>query len=222
MSWRLAVDTSGARSFVAVGRGAAVVAESSSASTGTHDEDLAKAVKNVLAKAGIEASSLASLVVGAGPGSFTGLRIGYAFMKGVSLSLKIPLVAISSFRAMAWEWRDEAVSVSVVGDARREEVFFAQYGFSKDGLVVIREESIVAVCAVAGLPADAILVSQDSFSNILNVAREPNHVARSLLELADYECRNPIFDAAVLSGLTPNYLRLVSAKTIEERTRSQG
>ncbi len=85
-------------------------------------------ISELLDELGWSRSSLDRLGVSVGPGSFTGLRVGIACAQGLSLGLGIPLVGVTSLRAMARAVPDEIAGVRVaVLDARRGEVFCAAY-----------------------------------------------------------------------------------------------
>jgi tRNA threonylcarbamoyladenosine biosynthesis protein TsaB len=73
----------------------------------------------LLAAAGLEARDLDGLVVGTGPGSFTGIRIGLATARGLALSLGLPVAGVSTLAAL----REGAPGAVPVVDARRREVF---------------------------------------------------------------------------------------------------
>ena len=92
----LALDTSTPLGSVCVGVGSRVVARDVIHGQGSHSSDLIPTVGRVLQEAGADLSELAGLVVGAGPGSFTGVRVAAATAKGLAHALDIPLWAVSS------------------------------------------------------------------------------------------------------------------------------
>jgi tRNA threonylcarbamoyladenosine biosynthesis protein TsaB len=97
----LAVDTSTMAGGVALLEDARVVGESLLDVRTTHSERLMVAVDRVLADAGWDAAGLDGLAVAVGPGSFTGLRIGLATVKGLALALGRPIAAVPTLDAMA-------------------------------------------------------------------------------------------------------------------------
>lgn len=97
----LALDTSTSVGSVCVGRGSRVVAESVILGQGSHSADLIPSIGGVLEEAGVDLSELSGLVVGAGPGSFTGVRVAAATVKGLAHVLDIPLWGVSSLEAGA-------------------------------------------------------------------------------------------------------------------------
>ena len=97
----LALDTSTALGSVCVGVGSRVVARGVIDGQGSHSSDLIPTIGAVLQEASADLSELAGLVVGAGPGSFTGVRVAAATAKGLAHALDIPLWAVSSLEAGA-------------------------------------------------------------------------------------------------------------------------
>ena len=84
-----------------------------------HAERIAGAVRERLDEAGTDVSGISGIAVVAGPGSFTGLRAGLAFARGLALGLGVPATGVSRMRALA----HGRGPVRVVLDARREAVF---------------------------------------------------------------------------------------------------
>ncbi len=97
----LALDTSTTLGSVCVGIGGRVHARRVIHCHGSHTSELNTTKAGVLQEAGADLSELAGLVVGAGPGSFTGVRVAAATAKGLAHALDIPLWAVSSLEAGA-------------------------------------------------------------------------------------------------------------------------
>jgi tRNA threonylcarbamoyladenosine biosynthesis protein TsaB len=128
----LALDTATLTASAAVVRvtpGAApeVLAEGD-AETGSHSERLMPLVVDVMERAGVTLDALDAIAVGAGPGSFTGLRIGLATAKGLAFAAGKPLWLVSSLGALAWsmDGAGDALRVPVL-DARRGELYAGFY-----------------------------------------------------------------------------------------------
>ncbi|MCG3173740.1 MAG: tRNA threonylcarbamoyladenosine biosynthesis protein TsaB [Myxococcota bacterium] len=93
-------------------------------------EWLAPAAQLLLAGQGLKPRDLHALAVGAGPGAFTGLRVGYGFAKGLALGLEIPLIEIPSplsIMTQAAEQGIPGVRLVALLDARRGEVYGQRY-----------------------------------------------------------------------------------------------
>lgn len=97
----LALDTSTAVGSVAVGEGRHVLARELLSPRGRHAAELVPAIRRVLADAGLERRELQGIVVGKGPGSFTGIRVAAATARGLAAGLDVPLWAWSSLAAGA-------------------------------------------------------------------------------------------------------------------------
>jgi tRNA threonylcarbamoyl adenosine modification protein YeaZ len=107
-----------------------VLAERVTVDARAHAERLAPNVVGALADAGIAAADLNAVVVGCGPGPFTGLRVGMATAAAFGHALGIPVYGVCSLDGIGIETSGE---VLVVTDARRREVYWARY---RDGVRV--------------------------------------------------------------------------------------
>jgi len=139
----LAVDTSTMAGGVALLDGDRVVGESLLDVRTTHSERLMLAVDRALGDAGWQPRDLDGLAVAVGPGSFTGLRIGIATIKGLALALDRPIAAVPTLDAMAAGLPWAARAVCPVIDSRRDEVFASLYRW--DGLAMRREWDYLAL-----------------------------------------------------------------------------
>ncbi|EJL37250.1 universal bacterial protein YeaZ [Caulobacter sp. AP07] len=97
----LAVDTCLAASSIAVLDGDTVRAARSEPMTRGHQERIAVLAREVMGEAGVKFPDLTRIAVTVGPGSFTGLRVGLSFAKGLATALSIPCVGINSLEALA-------------------------------------------------------------------------------------------------------------------------
>ena len=121
MSTFLSIDTSTARTSVAIIKGSKTLFESHHDGALSHGEVLPKLVAEGLK---IE-SNIDQVVVGMGPGPFTGLRVGIAFAQSFALARGIPWSGACSLDAIASQFADKDFLVAI--DARRKEVFYARY-----------------------------------------------------------------------------------------------
>src|SRR5512133_429109 len=97
----LAIDTSTQVMGIALYDDPMVVGEMQWTSANHHTVELTTAVDLLMKRCGVKPSDLTLLVVALGPGTFTGLRIGLAFAKGLALSLRIPLIGVPTFDFLA-------------------------------------------------------------------------------------------------------------------------
>lgn len=165
----LAVEASTYRGSVAVMRDGVLVAESAVAMRGATEERLMPAVAAVIAEAGGDAASLARIVCGGGPGSFTSLRIAAAIAKGMAAANGTPLYAVSSLLLVA-SGGDEPLAPGgylVVTDAMRDERFAVEVRVDAAGVPALAsaprrldEAAVAAWASDVGLvrigPAEAV------------------------------------------------------------------
>lgn len=129
----LAIDTSAGTSVAIVDPSTGeIVVERSTPDTMRHAEVIGTLLSEALSAADVRPSTLAGVVVGMGPGPFTGLRVGIAAARTFALGAGLPLHPMVSADAVA---RQEALAgasdtVMVVTDARRKEVFWSLYDLS--------------------------------------------------------------------------------------------
>ena len=124
----LAIETSTQLGSVAVGHGRSVLAEVVLGLRIKQAEALLPAIDYALASAQVAKSDLARIVVGGGPGSFTGLRVAGATAKAMARALDIPMFAYSGLAALAASTASDRI-VCAMFDARRDEVYSACYRF---------------------------------------------------------------------------------------------
>src|SRR6202041_640423 len=86
-----------------------------------HAEALAPMVEQAMAEAGLAFADLDRLAVTTGPGTFTGQRVGLAFMRGLRVALKKPLIGITTLEAMAFATGAERAAA--IHDAKRDEAY---------------------------------------------------------------------------------------------------
>ena len=119
MTISLAIDTSTARTVVGLVEGEKVLFEEFSEGATDHG----RAVSDLVSRALDGNPAPSQVVVGMGPGPFTGLRVGIAFARTFALSRAIPIVGICSLDAI--EVNQESYTVAI--DARRKEIYWARY-----------------------------------------------------------------------------------------------
>ncbi len=125
----LAADTSTSINTVALSEDHRVLAETVVDCGRAHAERLLATVKWVLAEAGVVLKEVDMLAISAGPGSFTGLRVGVATWKGLALAADLPLVGVSTLDALARAYPLHEGTLCPLIDAKMGEVFGAIYRF---------------------------------------------------------------------------------------------
>jgi tRNA threonylcarbamoyl adenosine modification protein YeaZ len=153
----LAIDT--ATPAVTAGivklEGIEVLAERVTVDARAHAEQLTPNVLAALADAGLTVGDLGAVVVGCGPGPFTGLRVGMATAAAYGHALGIPVHGVCSLDAIGIESAGTVSEVLVVTDARRREVYWARYrdGVRVDGPAVNSPADVSGAAEALARPA---------------------------------------------------------------------
>lgn len=145
----LGVETATTTGSVAVVGDAGVIAEYTLNIELTHSERLMSTVDRVLSDTGIRVADIDAFAVSIGPGSFTGLRIGLAAVKGLALVTNKPVVPVPTLKALAWNLPHAAWPVCPLLDARKNEVYTAIYRFGESGIEQLMEESVLPLRGLA-------------------------------------------------------------------------
>ncbi|CAM5486525.1 tRNA (Adenosine(37)-N6)-threonylcarbamoyltransferase complex dimerization subunit type 1 TsaB OS=Streptomyces alboniger OX=132473 GN=tsaB PE=4 SV=1 [Streptomyces alboniger] len=176
----LALDTATPAVTVALHDGTDVIASSSQVDARRHGELLLPAVDRLFAEAGLRLDAVTGIVVGVGPGPYTGLRVGLMTADTFGLALGVPVHGVCTLDGLAYAADIEKGPFVVATDARRKEVYWATYADSRTRLTdpaVDRPADIAD--RVAGLPAvgAGALLYPDTFPS----AHEPEHVSAAAL-----------------------------------------
>ena len=204
----LAIDTATPAVTAGVVADGEVVAERVSVDARAHAERITPNVLAALAEADLTMADLDAVVVGCGPGPFTGLRVGMATAAAYGHALGVPVHGVCSLDAIGGQTTGETL---VVTDARRREVYWARYrdGVRIDGPAVSApaDVNLGVAQAVAGSPEHAALFG-------LPIC-EPSYPtpAGLIAAVADWSARP--------AALVPLYLRRPDAKTLAEREASR-
>jgi tRNA threonylcarbamoyladenosine biosynthesis protein TsaB len=150
----LAVDTALGACSVTVLSGDKVLAHRLELMDRGHAEALAPMVEDAMREAGLDFAALDRLAVTTGPGTFTGQRVGLAFMRGLRVALKKPLVGVTTLQAMCTAAIAEAKAdcAAALHDAKRGEVYFALANASS---LVIEPRIALLADAVATIEAQS-------------------------------------------------------------------
>lgn len=123
----LAVDTSATAASVAVAEENKLIGEFSINTALTHSQTLMPMVDELLKNTGLSVNNINAVAVNAGPGSFTGVRIGVAAVKGIAFPKNLPCVSVSTLESMAYNMLGNDCIVCSVMDARCSQVYNALF-----------------------------------------------------------------------------------------------
>jgi tRNA threonylcarbamoyladenosine biosynthesis protein TsaB len=166
MSLTLAIDTATPEVSVALGGPDGLAGELNLRPGRRHGEVLAPAIESLLGLAGARLDQVERVAVDAGPGLFTGLRVGVATAKALASALGVPVVPCTSLDLLAYPQRGCGDLVASVVDARRGEVFWALYQPALGGTAMVQTtDPVVAdpeeVAASLPYAGDRVLVVGD-------------------------------------------------------------
>ena len=141
----LALDSSGLVASAAVLEDEVLLAEYTVNYKKTHSQTLLPMLDEIARMIELDLSEVDAVAVAAGPGSFTGLRIGSATAKGLGLALGRPVIEVPTLAAMAYGLFGAAGLLCPIMDARRSQVYSGIYRFEQASLVTVRDQEPKAV-----------------------------------------------------------------------------
>jgi len=153
----LGVDTSTATASIALIEDGQLIAEAGdgreisiglTSARGNHSETVLPLIQAVLDKADCQLADLAAIAIAIGPGSYTGLRVGLALVKGLAYDGNLPVIGVSSLEAQAARVQDLAGPICPLLDARKQEVYAALFD-RRDGILLRRMAD--RACAITAL-----------------------------------------------------------------------
>jgi tRNA threonylcarbamoyl adenosine modification protein YeaZ len=164
MSKVLAIDTSTSRTSVAMIENGTVVYSGFQDGATAHGPSLPALVQEALAVSDVD-----EVVVGMGPGPFTGLRVGIAFAQSFALAREIPVRGVCSLDAIATQINDDDFIITV--DARRKEIYWARY---TNG-VRVGQPAVNFPADVTGAPIHA-----DLFPDMVSLVNLPGNITEPI------------------------------------------
>ena len=221
----LAFETSAKAASVALTEGGKLLGEVYQNTGLTHSQTLMVMAEDVLRQCGKTAADVRSVAVAAGPGSFTGVRIGVAAAKGSAWGAEIPCYGISTLEAMAESLGVFEGFVCTCMDARRSQVYNALFLAEGGKLTRIAEDRAIAL---ADLKEELINLQKPIFlvgdganlcyntlsKDVPNLILPPEHRIHQRAVGVAILAQRLIGAGVAPSGgeLTPNYLRLSQAE----------
>lgn len=218
----LAVDSSAKSASVAVTENGRLISECFVNNALTHSRTLMPMVDNALTQADMTLADIDAFCVNAGPGSFTGIRIGVAALKGLAAADNKPCAGISTLESIAYNFVDEKCIVCAAMDARCNQVYTAIFRCNGSEVSRICEDKAISIdelgselsaydekIYLAGDGAEICFRAfSEKFENIV-LAGENRRYQRAYGVSLAAEKNNNFTDSALLA---PVYLRLPQAE----------
>lgn len=233
----IALDSSGLVASAAIIEDDVTIAEYTVNYKKTHSQTLLPMLDELKRMTELDLKSVDAIAVAAGPGSFTGLRIGSATAKGLSLALDIPIIPVPTVDALAYNLYGSDKVICPLMDARRDQVYTGLYTFRKKepadacyGLVVLKGQCAVDIAEIASevnalgketiFLGDGIPVYRERLAALIQVAHS---FAPACCNRQRAACVGALGRILYLGGVqesaaqhAPEYLRVSQA----ERTRA--
>lgn len=149
----IALDSSGLVATVAILEDDICIAEYTTNFKKTHSQTLLPMLDEIKRMVDLDLDTIDAIAVSAGPGSFTGLRIGSATAKGLGLALKKPIIGVPTVDALAYNFYGTDKLICPLMDARRSQVYTGLYEFTK----VQEGYRLHALCEQCVVPVEEIL-----------------------------------------------------------------
>ena len=141
----LALETSATAASAAICEDESLIAQNFQRTGLTHSATLMPMVESMLKNAGMTLNEMDLIAVAAGPGSFTGLRIGVSAAKGLAWPLDKPCAGVSTLEAMAWQMAGFEGIVCAAMDARRQQVYNALFEMKNDKPVRLTQDRAISL-----------------------------------------------------------------------------
>jgi tRNA threonylcarbamoyladenosine biosynthesis protein TsaB len=226
MSLILGIDTSSTELGLALLTDDTVICAFSRYVRNSHSEQITSAVSFMLTANAIKAQDITHVGLAVGPGSFTGLRIGIAFVKGLFLHHDVAALPVSSLESAAAAWHGRNQTITVAFDARNNQVFWAQFRRDGESLRRLTEDELSPLEVFSGAAAggDVIIVDSLGYRNSA-VAAALNGVPAQVYELDRYPVQRGLACGRIarekcaqtdawhqMVDIAPRYLQLSAAE----------
>ena len=225
----LGIDSSGLVASVAIVEDDRLVAEYNLQYKITHSQTLLPMLEEIRNRIHLDMQTIDAIAVAAGPGSFTGLRIGAATVKGLGLALGKPIIPVPTLEGMAYNCYGTDLLVCPIMDARRNQVYTGLYSFEKEDRIRMKSvmeqtavgfDELAAKLNVLGREVlflgDGVPVFAEAMKELLRIPYHfaPAHMNRqraaSVAALGKEKFEQGIFEDA--ADHAPEYLRLSQAE----------
>lgn len=153
----LAFDSSGLVASVAILTEEQMIAEYTVNYKKTHSQTLLPMLDEVVKMTSLDFDEIDAIAVAAGPGSFTGLRIGSATAKGLGFALHKPIIAVPTLEGLAFNFYGSEDIICPMMDARRKQVYTGLYTFSDGKMTVLKDQ---IACPVEEIIQEACALGQ--------------------------------------------------------------
>ena len=219
----LTIDTATPAGGLALSRDGELIAELLLNTRRTHTDLLLDNIRFLLQQSDLSLQDIAAFGVVLGPGSFTGLRVGVATIKGLAMACQRPVVGVSSLETLALNAPASSVPICVMLDARKQEVYTCCYQWQDGWPVPLGPEQVLAPERLfEQLPGDTLFVGSGAVLYRTLIVRalgarahfvpwahhQPRCSSASVLAWREFQAHRTL----PLERLSPRYIRLSEAE----------
>ncbi len=226
----LALDSTEKVASCAITDGTRLIACSTVNAKLNHSETLLPLIESVMKAASLKYDDIDIFACAKGPGSFTGVRIGVATIKGLAFAKNKPCVGVSGLLSMAWSFVGHSGIVCPCMDARRNQLYNAVYRVGKDGVEqTLAPERVIMADELADelkqydepiyFCGGGYDIIKNACSDNMNVVPTPEMLryqsaySVAVCALREYETSGGVTD----TELSPSYLRASSAERAKNK-----
>ncbi len=178
----------------------------------SHSEKLFELIETLRDNSNIKLNEIKSVAVSAGPGSFTGLRIGMAAAKGIAAGLKIPIITVPTFEALAYQLSQilpEGQKFIIANKVNRDDAYFAKFHVKSNNYIFEEELKILPISEIK---------TKDKELLFGNISENPNKIVSPEPELVAlwallFGKKNIVYD---FDFLEPNYIKDFIVKEVKK------
>jgi tRNA threonylcarbamoyladenosine biosynthesis protein TsaB len=176
----------------------------------SHAEKIFEIIDTVIKSSGLTLRDLRAIAVSSGPGSFTGLRIGMSAAKGVGYGASLPIIAVPTFEAIAFQLSNalnDGTEFVIANKVNSEEIYFAKFKVKANNYIFVQDLQIVKSIEDNLITEDCLVYGNAVFKNIpvgkiINISYpKSEYVAKWAIQFYKAELR---FD---YDFLEPNYFK---------------
>ena len=177
----------------------------------SHSEKIFELIETVLKHSGINKNELKAIAVSSGPGSFTGLRIGFAAVKGLAQSLKIPVISVPTFEALAFQvstFNPDQSEFCIVNKVGRDELYFAKFQIKTNSYIFKEELKIIQYSGLEELISGIKIfgnidnINSVSSGNFIRISSpDPEYIAQWALYFGN------AINYSDIDFIEPNYIK---------------
>ena len=175
----LAIDTATQVSSVAVASVDKLAAELTMQAKLTHSETLMPHIKEVLRMANVRKENLEGIAVSIGPGSFTGLRIGLAAAKAMAYALNLPIVGVSTLKALAFHYPVPGIRIVSLLDAQKGNAYRESYEWEHGELRIVNPVEVLPIAEILAesCSATSLRAASAARSTCHRMSRSRRHIS---------------------------------------------